>query len=140
MCQFSVKTDNSEFFGLNLGKLPNYVRYFGSYNVESVVGSWVEAEMSWVEVDGAEWSWVKVGARFSNTHEKLNSYCLTQESSILKVHKIHRKIGISLVYLYMFVSGGKIWQFFGKIFVRNNFMTPWLYYKVSSIEQLLWSM
>ena len=29
--------------------------------------SWVEVEMSWVEMDGAGWSWVEVGARFSNT-------------------------------------------------------------------------
>ena len=49
--------DNFNFFGLNLGKLPNYVRYFGSYNVEGVVESWVEAEMSQVEVS----------ARFTNT-------------------------------------------------------------------------
>ena len=34
VCQFSVKTDNFEIFNLNLGKLPNYVRYFGSNNVE----------------------------------------------------------------------------------------------------------
>ena len=38
-------------FGLNLGKLPNYVRYFGYYNIEGVAESWVE-------VDGAGWSWV----------------------------------------------------------------------------------
>ena len=44
--RFSVKMDNFEFFGLNLGKLPNYVRYFGSNNVEGVAESWVEAEMS----------------------------------------------------------------------------------------------
>ena len=44
-----------EFFGLNLGKLPNYVRYFGSNIVERVAESWVEAQMSWVEVDGAGW-------------------------------------------------------------------------------------
>ena len=54
MCQVLVKIDNFEFFGINLGKLPNYGRYFGSNNVES----WVEAEMSWLEVDGAGWSWV----------------------------------------------------------------------------------
>ena len=47
-CQFSVKMDNFEFFGLNLGKLHNYVRYFGSNTVEGVAESWVEAEMSWV--------------------------------------------------------------------------------------------
>ena len=44
--QFSVKMDNFEFFGLNLGKLPNYVQYFGSNIVEGVAESWVEAEMS----------------------------------------------------------------------------------------------
>ena len=58
MCQFSVKMDNFEFFDLNLGKLPNYVQYFGSNNVEGVAESWVEAEMSLVEMD----------AWFSNTH------------------------------------------------------------------------
>ena len=51
--QFSVKMDNVYFLGLNLGKLPNYVQYFGSNIVEGVAESWVEAEMSWVEVDGA---------------------------------------------------------------------------------------
>ena len=59
--------DNFWFFGLDLGKLPDYVQYFGSNIVESVAESWVEAEMSWVEVemswvevDGAGWSWVEV--------------------------------------------------------------------------------
>ena len=37
-----------EFFGLNLGRLPNYVRYFGSNIVEGVADSWLE-------VDGAGW-------------------------------------------------------------------------------------
>ena len=54
MCQFSGKM-NLQFFGLNLGKLPNYVQYFGSNNIEGVVESWVEAEMSCMEVDGTEW-------------------------------------------------------------------------------------
>ena len=40
-------------FGLNLGKLPNYVQYFGSNIVEGVAESWVEGKMSWVEVGGA---------------------------------------------------------------------------------------
>ena len=62
--QFSVKMDNFEVFNLNLGKLPNYVRYFGSNIVEGVAESWMEAEKSWVKVDGAWWRWV---ARFSNT-------------------------------------------------------------------------
>ena len=52
---FSIKTDNFEFFGRNLRKLPNYVQYFGSNNIEGVAESWVEAEMSWVEVDRAGW-------------------------------------------------------------------------------------
>ena len=50
--QFSGKTDNFEFFGLNLEKLPNYMEYFGSDNFESVTESWCETEMSWVEVNG----------------------------------------------------------------------------------------
>ena len=54
--QFSGETNNFEFFDLNLGKLLNYVRYFGSYNVEGIAESWVGAEMSWGEVDGAGWS------------------------------------------------------------------------------------
>ena len=42
--QFSVKTDNIWFFDLNLGKLPNYVQYFGSNVVEGVAESWVEVD------------------------------------------------------------------------------------------------
>ena len=57
-------------FWPKFGKLPNYVQYFGSNIVEGVAESWVEVEMSWVEVDGAGWSWVEVVARFSNTHFK----------------------------------------------------------------------
>ena len=57
MSQFSVKMDNFEFFGQNLGKLPSYVQYFDSNIVEGVAETWVEAEMSWVEV---EISWVDV--------------------------------------------------------------------------------
>ena len=56
--QFSVKMDKFEFFGLNLGKLSNYVQYFGSSIVEGVAESLVEDEMSWVEVDGTGWRWV----------------------------------------------------------------------------------
>ena len=66
VCQFSVEMDDFQFFGLNLGKLPNYVQYFSSNIVEGVAESWVEAEMSWVEVemswvevDGAGWRWVR---------------------------------------------------------------------------------
>ena len=59
VCHFSVKMDNFSFFGLNLRKLPNYVQYFGS-NI--IAESWMEAEISWVEVD--------LGAWFSNTSIK----------------------------------------------------------------------
>ena len=38
-CQFSVKMDHFEFFGLNLGILPNYVQYFGYNNVKGVAES-----------------------------------------------------------------------------------------------------
>ena len=46
MCQFPIQMDNYEFFNLNLGKLPNYVQYFGSNNAEDVGRNWVEAGMS----------------------------------------------------------------------------------------------
>ena len=46
--------DNFQFFGLNLGKLPNYMQYFGSNIVEGV-------PESWVEVDEAGWRWIKLG-------------------------------------------------------------------------------
>ena len=49
--------DNFKIFGLNLRKLSNY---FGSNNVEGVAESWLEAEMSWVGVDGAGWSWMEL--------------------------------------------------------------------------------
>ena len=61
MSQFLVKMENFEFFCLNLAKLPNYVRYFGSNTVECVAKSWAKAEMSWVEVDGARWRWMELG-------------------------------------------------------------------------------
>ena len=60
VCQFSIKMDNFKFFGRNLRKWPNYVQYFGSNNVEGVAASWVEAGMSWVEVNGARWMLVDV--------------------------------------------------------------------------------
>lgn len=45
--------DYFDFFGLNLEKLPIYVRYFGSNNVEGVAESWAVSEIGWVEVNGA---------------------------------------------------------------------------------------
>ena len=59
--QFLVRTKNLEFFGLNLGKFPNYGQCFDSNNVEGVAESWVEAEMSWVEVDAGCWRWMELG-------------------------------------------------------------------------------
>ena len=41
-----------------MGKWPNNVQYFGSNIAEGVAESWVEVEMSWVEVDGAGWRMV----------------------------------------------------------------------------------
>ena len=73
MCQYSVKMHNSEFFGPNLEKLPNFVQYFGSNDVEDVAESWAEVEMSWVEVDGAGWRWVDglvIPLKFSNEIKK----------------------------------------------------------------------
>ena len=40
VCQFSVKMGKIWFFDLNLGKLPNYVQYFGSNYVGGVAESW----------------------------------------------------------------------------------------------------
>ena len=66
VCQFSAKMDNFGFVGLNLKKLPNYVQYSCSNNVEGVGESCVEAEMSWVEIEMSqlevEMSSVEVGA------------------------------------------------------------------------------
>ena len=36
VCQLLGKKDKFELFRLNLGKLRNYVLYFGSYNIEGV--------------------------------------------------------------------------------------------------------
>ena len=52
LCQFFVKMDKFEFLDPNFGKLPNYVQYFGSNNIDGVAESWVEVQMSWAEVDG----------------------------------------------------------------------------------------
>ena len=56
--QFSVKINNFEIFGLNLGKLPYYVQYFGSNNVEGVaevkseVGGWNKLAGGWNVLGG----------------------------------------------------------------------------------------
>ena len=38
------------------------MRYFGSNNVEGVAESWVEAEISRMELDGDGWRWMVGGA------------------------------------------------------------------------------
>ena len=40
------------------------MKYFGSNNVEGVAESWMEAEMSWVEVGGAGWRLKLAGWRW----------------------------------------------------------------------------
>ena len=37
------------------------MQYFVSNNIEGVSESWVEAEMSWVEVDGVGWRSMELG-------------------------------------------------------------------------------
>ena len=37
------------------------MRYFGSHIVEGVAESLVEADMSWVEMDGTGWRWMELG-------------------------------------------------------------------------------
>ena len=37
------------------------MQYFGSNIVKGVAESWVEAEMSWVELGGAGWSLMELG-------------------------------------------------------------------------------
>ena len=83
-----------------MGKLPNYVQYFGSNIVEGVAEDWLDAEMSWVEVemswvvlDGAGWSWVEVGARFINTRKK------TKNKSEIAVRHAERMSNSFFVYL-----------------------------------------
>ena len=56
MCaNFQSKGTFLNFLDKNLWKLSNYVQYSGSDIVEGVAESWLEAEMSWVEVGGAGW-------------------------------------------------------------------------------------
>ena len=44
--------DNFEFFGLNLGKLLDYLRYFGSNNVEKAGWRLKYVGWRWMELDG----------------------------------------------------------------------------------------
>ena len=79
VCQFSGQTDKFEFFDLNLGKLPNYMWYFGSNNVEGAAKNSVETEMSWVEVS----------TRFSNTLKFIN---YTSKATLWKKNRFVVKV------------------------------------------------
>ena len=48
-------------FWLKFGEIAQLRKYFGSNIVEGVAESWLEAEMSWVEVDGAGRKWMELG-------------------------------------------------------------------------------
>ena len=43
------------------GEIAQLRAIFGSNIVEGVAEGWVEAEMSWVEVDGVGWRWMELG-------------------------------------------------------------------------------
>ena len=65
-------------FRPTFGEIAQLRAIFGSNIVKGVAESWVEAKMSWVEVDGAGRSWVELDARFSNS-----------QSFLLTVNYIH---------------------------------------------------
>ena len=56
----SVFSQNGQLliFRPKFGEVAQLREYFGSNIVEGVAESWVEAEMSWVEVNGGGWRWV----------------------------------------------------------------------------------
>ena len=88
-CQFSGKRDNFQFFHINLGKLPNYMLYFGSNNVEGVAKNSVGFEMSWMEV----------GPRFSNNlkfiYLHIKGYFMAKNSFVVEV--IFKKCSIDFI-------------------------------------------
>ena len=47
-------------FWPKFGEIAHNVQYFGPNIVEGDAESWVEAEMNWVEVDGAGWRWMEL--------------------------------------------------------------------------------
>ena len=102
VCQCSVKLDSFKFFGLNLVKLPNYVRYFGSNNVEGVAESWVETEMSWVGVDGAGWRWV-------------NGLLIPSFNMLIKKHEAQSNDGTYLAIPHLDLGGNDVVHKFDSI-------------------------
>ena len=74
--QFSVNIDIFEFFGLNLGKLPNTcdikvritlrVLQRAGWRLKWAGLRWMELGGAWNELGGDGWSWVELDARYSN--------------------------------------------------------------------------
>ena len=91
--QFSVKMDSFKFFGLNLGKLPNYVRYFGSNNVADVAESWVVTDMSWMGLDGGRWSCVEVNGLLIPNFNMLVKKHIAQSNDGIYVTIPHLDLG-----------------------------------------------
>ena len=78
------------------------MQYFGSNIVECVAENWVEAEMSWVEVDGGGWRWVHGLVIRNNSNTKSNRTFLQAHAGLqsLLLHvKISYGFGISIVYM-----------------------------------------
>ena len=66
------------------------MQYFGSNIVEGVAESWVEVEMSWVEVDGAGWSWVHgLVIPFENTYISLSEVLFPVLKRYLRANAAH---------------------------------------------------
>ena len=65
----SISSQNGQLliiFRPKFGEIAQLSEYFGSIIVEGVAESWVETEISWVEVDGwslkwAGWRWMELG-------------------------------------------------------------------------------
>ena len=66
VCQFSGKTNNFKFFGLNFGEIAQLRAIFWFLRRRGCCNVMGGGEWSWVELGGGAWSWVEVGARFKN--------------------------------------------------------------------------
>ena len=65
------------------------MQYFGSNIVEDVSESWVEADMSWVEVDRAGWSWVKMdGGGWRWVHSLIIPITFFKKKGLKKISNI----------------------------------------------------
>ena len=91
---------------------PKFGEYFGSYNIKRVAESWVEAEMSWVEVNGAGWRWVHglvipiflIWRKNNISFSRYLDFCVSVKSTDFKICNVIIGIvssGIS-TYAYLF--------------------------------------